>query len=143
MYNVQMMTLVGMCSATNISHSTTQRLQLDVGSWIPDEAALAELASMGEPLSFFLHSAADEDSPSRQMAAFIEAKSHPRKLFEDDWENWIPSLPNQDMKAEIVGTMHVVMSAHALDPDPASRPQSIEMAREVLRAATTTYKAVS
>ena len=63
-----------------ISFSTTQRLQLDVGAWIPDEAALAELASMGEPLSFFLPSAADEDSPSspsRQMAAYLEAKSEP------------------------------------------------------------------
>ena len=65
------------------------------------------------------------------------------KLFEDDWENWIPSLANQEMKEEIVRTMDIVMSAHALDPDPASRPQSIEMARGVLREATATYKAVS
>lgn len=138
-----MMTLVGVCFAITISHSNTQRLQLDVGSWVPDEAALAELDSMGEPLSFFLPSAAEEDDPSRQMAACREAKSRPNMLFEDDWVNWLPSLPNQDMKEEITRAMDVVLSAHALDPDPGSRPQSIQMARKLLRAAATAYKGVS
>lgn len=61
--------------AITISHSITQRLQQGVGSWALNNAALAELASTGEPLSVFLPSAVEEDKSSTHTAVCLEAKS--------------------------------------------------------------------
>ena len=71
------------------------RLKLDVGSWVPGEAALAELTKMGPPLSLFVSSEEgsgdDQNLHSRHMAACREAKAQPGKLFEEGWPNWLPS----------------------------------------------------
>ena len=121
---------------------STQRLKLNVGSWVPGEAALAELRRMGSPLSFFVSSeeGSGDDLSSRHVAACREAKAQPGKLFEEGWPNWLPSSSKFDLKEEIRRTMNFVIGAGVLALDPGARPPTVESAKKVLMAAADVYK---
>ncbi|CAN0413618.1 unnamed protein product [Ascophyllum nodosum] len=118
------------------------RLKLNVGSWVPGEAALAELTRMGSPLSFFVSSeeGSGDDLSSRHVAACREAKAQPGKLFEEGWPNWLPSSSKFDLKEEIRRTMNFVIGAGVLALDPGARPPTVESAKKVLMAAADVYK---
>ena len=70
---------------------STQRLKLDVGSFVPDEVVLAELTRMGPPLQFFVPSEEgsreDQSLHTRHMGACQEAKAQPDRkgIVESLW----------------------------------------------------------
>lgn len=71
----------------------------------------------------------------------MEAKADPTRIFEaDDWIKWLSGPPRADSKEGVRLAMEFVLGQGVLHPDPASRPQTVHGAREVLRQAVAIYE---
>lgn len=70
-----------------------------------------------------------------------EAKADPSRLFEgDDWVDWLPGPSRADCKQGVRLAVEFVLGEGVFHPDPESRPQTVEAARDVLTRAVAIYE---
>lgn len=70
-----------------------------------------------------------------------EAKTNPSRLFEgDDWVDWLPGPSRADCKEGLRLAVEFVLRKGVFHPDPESRPQTVEAARDVLAKAVAIYE---
>lgn len=78
--------------------------------------------------------------PPPQDEARKQAQANPRKLFEDNWVEWLTTLSKAACDEGIRQAIGVVLDWGMLNPDPESRPQTAEAAKEVLLEALDVYE---
>lgn len=76
-----------------------------------------------------------------QEEARKEAQANPRKLFEDNWVEWFTTFSKAACDEGLLQAVDLVLDRGMLDPDPESRPQTAQAARDVLVGALTVYEA--
>eukprot|EP00903_Cladosiphon_okamuranus_P011711 g11014.t1 len=111
--------------------------------WEPNDAALVLLAEMGPPLNLFVVQSGDDTrtTAGRGEEARKEAQADPRKLFEDNWVDWLTTLSRAECDEGLRQAVEVVLDRGMLHPDPRSRPQTAGAAKEVLLEALAVYEA--
>eukprot|EP00752_Nemacystus_decipiens_P009157 g8179.t1 len=117
---------------------------VDEDGWDPNDAALVMLAEMGPPLNFFMAQPEDDtrSMEKRGVDARREAQANPRKLFEDNWVEWLTTFSRAACDEGLRQAVDLVLDRGMLDPDPESRPQTAEAAKKVLQEALAVYEAV-
>lgn len=70
-----------------------------------------------------------------------EAKAYPRRLFEDNWVQWLTTFSRAACDEGVVRAVEFVLGRGMLDPSPVSRPSTVEAAREVLMTSLAIYEA--
>lgn len=71
-----------------------------------------------------------------------EAKANPHRLFEGNWVRWLTTFSRAACDEGIVQAVEIVLGRGMLSPRPASRPQTVNAAKEVLMASLAIYEAV-
>lgn len=79
--------------------------------------------------------------PCLQETVSSEAKADPARLFEgEDWVEWLPGPSMADCKQGVRLAVDFVVGEGVFHPDPGSRPQDVEAARELLTKAVALYE---
>ncbi|CAN0102571.1 unnamed protein product [Ectocarpus sp. 6 AP-2014] len=116
--------------------------------WVPNEEARAKLNQLGQPLSFFMAQSDErgDDTLSfeeKGTEARREAQAHPRRLFEDNWVEWLTTSSRAASDEGLRQVIAFVLDRGMIDPRPEARPQTVKAAKELLRQALAVYEVAS
>lgn len=82
------------------------------------------------PRPKLLHSHLLHTPPARVIAS-KQAEANPRKLFEDNWVQWLTTFSRTAYYEGVVKAVEFVLDRRMLGPSPTSWPRTVEAAKQV------------